>query len=66
LIWPVRILQYARRKHRAGMQPKLAAASGALLMVGMISQLMGFIEYHRNRLLGRQSQLIEHKRRAGA
>jgi GT2 family glycosyltransferase len=66
LTWPVRILQYARRKHRAGMRPKLAAVSATLLMVGMVSQLLGFVEYHRNRLLGRQSQLIEHKRRAGA
>jgi GT2 family glycosyltransferase len=65
LTWPVRILQYARRKYRAGMKPKLAAVSASLLMIGMVSQLMGFVEYHRNRLLGRQSQLIEHKRRAG-
>jgi len=61
LVWPIRILQYARRKSRAGMNARLACASGALLMIGMISQLMGFLEYHRNRLLGRQSQLIEHK-----
>jgi GT2 family glycosyltransferase len=66
LTWPVRIFQYARRKYRAGMKPKLAAVWAALLMFGMVSQLMGFVEYHRNRLLGRQSQLIEHKRRAGA
>ena len=43
----------------------LAAASGALLMIGKIPQLMGFTEYHLNRLMGRASQLIEHKGPAG-
>lgn len=65
LSWPIRIFQYALRKFRAGLNVKLAGASGALLMIGMTSQLMGFVEYHRNRLMGRASQLIEHKGRAG-
>jgi glycosyltransferase involved in cell wall biosynthesis len=65
LSWPIRILQYAQRKLHAGLSVKLAGASGALLMIGMIPQLMGFIEYHRNRLMGRSSQLIEHKARTG-
>jgi glycosyltransferase involved in cell wall biosynthesis len=65
LCWPIRIFQYALRKLRAGLNVKLAGASGALLMIGMTSQLMGFVEYHRNRLMGRASQLIEHKGRAG-
>jgi hypothetical protein len=61
LIWPVHILQIAVRKLRAGLNLKLAAASGALLMIGKIPQLTGFAEYHLNRLMGRASQLIEHK-----
>jgi glycosyltransferase involved in cell wall biosynthesis len=65
LSWPIRILQYALRKLRAGLNKKLAGASGALLMIGMISQFMGFVEYHRNRLMGRASRLIEHKGPAG-
>jgi glycosyltransferase involved in cell wall biosynthesis len=61
LAWPARILQYARRKMRTGMKPKFAGASGTLLMVGMTPQLMGLVEFHVNRLMGRTSQLIEHK-----
>jgi hypothetical protein len=34
-------------------------------MIGKIAQLLGFIEYHRNRILGRTSRLIEHKPPAG-
>jgi glycosyltransferase involved in cell wall biosynthesis len=65
MIWPMRILQLALRKLRAGMDVKLAVASGALLMIGKIPQLMGFADYHRNRISGRASQLIEHKGPAG-
>jgi glycosyltransferase involved in cell wall biosynthesis len=65
MIWPMRILQLALRKLRAGMDVKLAGASGALLMIGKIPQLVGFADYHRNRILGRTSQLIEHKGPAG-
>jgi GT2 family glycosyltransferase len=61
MIWPLRILQIALRKLRAGMSMKLAGASGALLMIGKIPQLIGFAEFHQNRMLGRPSQLIEHK-----
>jgi glycosyltransferase involved in cell wall biosynthesis len=61
MIWPLRILQIALRKLRAGMSVKLAGASGALLMIGKIPQLIGFAEFHQNRILGRASQLIEHK-----
>jgi hypothetical protein len=31
------------------------------LMLGKIPQLIGFAEFHRNRMLGRASRLIEHK-----
>jgi len=65
LSWPIRILQLALRKQRAGLSVKLAGVSGALLMIGKVPQLMGFAEYHLNRLMGRASQLIEHKRPAG-
>ncbi len=65
LSWPVRILRYTQRKLHAGLGVKLASASGALLMIGMVPQLMGFVEYHRNRKMGRASELIEHKAPAG-
>jgi glycosyltransferase involved in cell wall biosynthesis len=61
LAWPMNVGQIALRKLRAGLNVKLAGASGALLMIGKISQLMGFTEYHFNRLMGRASRLIEHK-----
>ena len=65
LPWPMRILQLALRKLRAGLNVKLAGAAGALTMIGKIPQLMGFAEYHRNRLMGRASRLIEYKGPAG-
>ena len=61
LPWPVRALQIALRTRRRGLSLKVAAAAGVLLMIGKIPQLMGYVEYHRNRLMGRASQLIEHK-----
>ena len=66
LLWPLHILQIALRGVRAGSSVKLACASGALLMIGKFSQLMGLAEYHRNRLMGRASRLIEHKGPRGA
>lgn len=61
LPWPMRSLQIVARKRRSGLSWKVAGAAGALLMLGKIPQLMGLIEYHRNRVMGRASQLIEHK-----
>jgi GT2 family glycosyltransferase len=61
LPWLMRILQLALRKKRAGLSVKLAGVSGALLMIGKVPQLMGLAEYHRNRLMGRASHLIEYK-----
>ena len=61
LPWPMRALQIALRTRRRGLSQKVAAAAGVLLMIGKIPQLMGYAEYHRNRLMGRASQLIEHK-----
>ena len=61
LLWAMHVLQIALRKLRTGLNVKLAGASGVLLMIGKIPQLMGFAEFHRNRLMGRASRLIEHK-----
>jgi glycosyltransferase involved in cell wall biosynthesis len=63
--WSLHILQISLRKMRAGSSVKLASASGTLLMIGKIAQLIGLAEYYRNRFLGRASRLIEHKRPAG-
>ncbi len=65
LPWPIRVLQIALRKLRAGLDLKLAGSAGALFMIGKIPQLIGFTEYHRNRLMGRASRLIEYKGPAG-
>jgi glycosyltransferase involved in cell wall biosynthesis len=65
LAWSINVRQIALRKLRAGLSVKLATASGGLLMIGKIPQLMGFSEFHLNRLIGRTSRLIEHKGPAG-
>ncbi len=61
LPWPIRMVQLMKRQFRRGLPLRLARASGVLLMVGKIPQFLGLIAYHRNRLTGRRSRLIEHK-----
>jgi len=61
LVWSVRILQIARRRRARGLTWKIALAAGAGAMLGKIPQLLGLFEYHRNRVIGRASQIIEHK-----
>jgi GT2 family glycosyltransferase len=61
LPWPVRMFQIARRERRRGLTPPVARASGILLMLGKVPQFIGYLGYHRDRLLGRASRLIEHK-----
>jgi GT2 family glycosyltransferase len=61
LIWAMRVLQMTWRDMRAGLSLRLACASGVLLMVGKIPQLLGVAEYHWHRLTGRASRLIEYK-----
>jgi len=65
LPWLLRVVQITLRKLRAGLNLKVAAAAGALLMIGKMPQLLGFMEYHRNRFMGRASRLIEYKGPAG-
>jgi glycosyltransferase involved in cell wall biosynthesis len=65
LPWSLHILRISLRKRHAGSSVKLASASGALLTIGKIAQFIGFIGFHRNRILGRASRLIEHKRPPG-
>jgi cellulose synthase/poly-beta-1,6-N-acetylglucosamine synthase-like glycosyltransferase len=66
LIWPMRMLQLAIQQHRRGLPWSLARASGILLMLGKLPQLLGLIGYYRNRLLRRTSRLIEYKGAAAA
>jgi GT2 family glycosyltransferase len=64
-MWPLRMVQIGWRKRRGGSSARVARAYGVLVMIGMVPMLMGVIEYHRNRLRGRVSQLIEHKHLGG-
>jgi hypothetical protein len=61
LPWPLRIVQLARRQRRRGLTPRIARASGILLMLGKFPQFLGLIGYHRDRLTGHASRLIEYK-----
>jgi cellulose synthase/poly-beta-1,6-N-acetylglucosamine synthase-like glycosyltransferase len=61
LTWPLRMMQLAIRERRRGLSPKVARASGILLMLGKFPQVLGLLIYHRNRMLGRASRLIEYK-----
>jgi hypothetical protein len=66
LLWPMQVLLLAWRKLRSGLSLKFSVASASLTVIGKIPQLFGFYEYHSNRLMGRTSQLIEHKRPTGS
>ena len=61
LPWPIRMAQLTQRQLRRGLSFKVARASGILLMVGKIPQFLGLTAYHRNRVIGRKSVLIEYK-----
>jgi GT2 family glycosyltransferase len=64
LPWPLNIARLARRQRKRGLSAKVAYASGFFLMLGKLPQLLGLINYHRNRLTGRASSLIEYKANA--
>lgn len=59
--WPIRMAQLAKRQAKRGLAPRVARASGILLMLGKLPQVLGLIGYHLDRLSGRKSRLIEHK-----
>ena len=61
LVWPIRMLQIAKAKFARGLPIKVCFAAGATIMIGKIPQLFGLLEYHRNRVIGRRSRIIEHK-----
>jgi len=60
-LWALNALRLVRRQWGRGLTAKIACASGLLLMLGKLPQLLGLISYHRDRLAGRTSQLIEYK-----
>lgn len=62
LAWPMRMMQLARRQRRRGLTPRVARASGILLMLGKVPQFLGLMSYYLNRSSGRASRLIEYKR----
>jgi GT2 family glycosyltransferase len=62
----VNILRLRGQERRRGLPPRLATISGALLVIGKVPQFLGLIAFHRNRLSGRRSQLIEYKGTAAA
>jgi glycosyltransferase involved in cell wall biosynthesis len=58
---PLRMVQLTRRQRRRGLSARVARTSGILLMFGKLPQFLGLIGYHRDRLSGRSSRLIEYK-----
>lgn len=61
LPWPIKMAQLTQRQLQRGLSIRVARASGILLMLGKVPQFIGLLGYHRNRLIGRESSLIEHK-----
>lgn len=56
----------ALRAWRGGLPPRLAAASGTLMMVGKHAEFLGLARFRLNRRRGRRSRLIEYKGPAAA
>lgn len=60
-LYPYKMARIAATKRRSGLAPATARSIGVLMMLGKFPELAGFLAYHRNRLLGRTSHIIEYK-----
>lgn len=61
LAYPVNAARVYRRVRARGRSRVDAAAYGAFTALGKLPELQGLLRFHRLRLLGRRSQLIEYK-----
>jgi hypothetical protein len=59
--YPVLFLRIYRGRRRRGDDGRTARAYAFFCVLGKFPQLVGQLRYHGNRLLARQSKLIEHK-----
>ena len=59
--YPLVALRGARQSQRRGLPMSHGIAWGAHLALAPFPQLIGVLRFHRNRLLGRTSELIEYK-----
>lgn len=59
LPWPVNVLRLARREQRRGRGPRLGWALAGFWMLAKLPEMLGVLDLVRNRLLRRDSQLIE-------
>ena len=64
ILYPYKMMRIAATKRAAGMEPATARRVGMLLMLGKFPEMIGFLAFHRNRLLGRRSRIIEYKEAA--
>jgi GT2 family glycosyltransferase len=65
-LWTYKLRQITLAKLRHGQAAGYAWRAAGYLMLGKIAQLLGLATYHRNRLLARQSQIIEYKGPGGS
>lgn len=63
LVWPAKMAQIALAKSRT-LPPRIAVASGIFLMLGKFPELLGLLQFRRNRAHGQSSGLIEYKQAA--
>lgn len=61
LLWAFKVHHIAGTKKRKGLARRYARNAALYLMLGKVAQLFGVVKYHHNRLLMRDSQLIEYK-----
>ena len=61
LLWPLKMIQLARRARHEGLAGPVARARGAAFLVAKFPQTLGILEFHANRAQRRESRLIEYK-----
>jgi len=59
LPWPVNVMRLARRERRRGLSARLGWAVAGFWMLAKLPQMLGVLDLVRNRLMRRDSQLIE-------
>ena len=60
-LYPLKMVRIMRAKRRTGETRRIARAAALLFTLGSVPEFLGYARFHRNRLAGRRSALIEYK-----
>ena len=60
-LYALNIVRLYPRRRADGLPPRIARASALLLIIGKLPEFLGLLTFHRNRMLGRGSRIMEYK-----